>query len=333
MSEFRLTIDTGDGSQYGLASELPDLLSKVSSQVRHGESAGAILDLNGNTVGSFSHDITENDFKAQLDEIVRQAIEMLDAKTQLVYVDYRDKLMDDQVAKLGTWDGVMEVEDQITDVFWEQEVASVEEYAERAVKEAGFEASDFELLKDDDGIAWERLRDAIRERDESNVLKELADNSDPVLLRITCIGEDDGWSFVDVTAADVLTKLGVPTPQWTEHNVEAIDYALANHSPEYSVTLGFWIVSIRPSAMYELLLADAKYVDITGPHLYLGNPFVGSGFITEKPLQLTVRVAREDLVTDKAAFGYAVAEVYGGLYASEYEADIVAVPKVSLDKA
>ncbi len=99
---------------------------------------------------------------------------------------------------------------------------------------------------------------------------------------------------------------------------------LAECSPEFSVLMGYWIVGADVETLYDLG-SDVKQVTITNPHLYLGNPSSGTGFISEEPFEGTVTVDRGDLRTDKDAFGYSVESIYGGLNASQFEAEITPV--------
>lgn len=238
-----------------------------------------------------------------------EAIERLDKSYELVYVDYRDELSDEQVAAIvrGDIDSLWESIDE-----WENE--SRWEGARYVIGDT-FSDEEWESLTRDE---QEEVRVAIEERDSSDVIGQLIRHTSDPLLRISCVDEDRAWSFEPVTPDEVLAQVGLEA---TEHNVKAVDYALANASPEFSVLMGYWIVSVDLATLYAA--PEGATVTIENPHLYLGNPFAGSGFITEEPLEGTVTVPREELRTDKDAFGYAVDEVYGGLSASQFHADIV----------
>ena len=165
---------------------------------------------------------------------------------------------------------------------------------------------------------WGRVRFEIEERDAGSWVKELIGHTPNVLLRIDVLDEDHAYSFEEVTARRVLKDLGLRA---TRANVETVNCVLANASPEYSVLLGYWIVGVDISDIYELA-HDVEEVEIVNPYVYLGNPFSGSGFISEKPIEGVARVKRADLRTDKDAFGSSVDEIYGGLRASDFEAEI-----------
>ncbi|MET0711074.1 MAG: hypothetical protein ABWZ30_01020 [Jiangellaceae bacterium] len=171
------------------------------------------------------------------------------------------------------------------------------------------------------GEHWDRVREAIEERDSGKWPQELADNSGRVLLRIAIdsIDEDHAYDNEQVEAAGVLERLGLDAD---EHNLREVQYVLDNASPEYSVLMGYWVFGAEVRQLFDLPVEADTMIEIDGPHLYLGNPFAGSGFVTEHALHATVTVRRDELRTDSDAFGYALDEVYGGLSPSEFEADL-----------
>ena len=97
--------------------------------------------------------------------------------------------------------------------------------------------------------------------------------------------------------------------------------ALNEAGPEFGVLMGYWVVGASVSDLWELD-GDCERVTIKDPYLYLGNPFAGSGWVTEKSLQATITVGRDELRTDKDAFGYSLDNVYGGLTPHAFEAEI-----------
>lgn len=262
-------------------------------------------------------------------KLADEIIERLDESYDLVYVAYNDRLGDEQVAKLvrndDEWlEASFEWE---SDQRYDSARDIIKNLARAILDEWSTEADDADLdfvltafdLSDDE----ERVREEIYDRDKSDWPKQLARLTPDVILRINVIDEDHGYSYEEVSPERVLVDLGLPLPA-TQENVEIVNDVLNETSPEFSVLLGYWIVGADVEDIYEMPY-DTKEVEITNPYLYLGNPFTGSGFISERPLQATVRVKREDLRTDKDAFGYSVDEIYGGLYASSFEAKLQAV--------
>jgi hypothetical protein len=263
--------------------------------------------------------------------IAAELITRLDEKYELVYVDYRDKLTDEQVDNIVSDD---------MEAFW----TSTEEWESNA----RYESAKFEieqLLKDlirewenEDDEDYDHLTDqflqteefdevryAIEERDESDWVTRLASNTPRALLRITAIDEDHGFAFEDVQAEQVLARVGLSA---TEHNLRVINDMLPECSPEFSVLLGYWIVGADVADLVKL--NGEEPVDIVNPHLYLGNPFSGSGYISEEPLHGVKRIMRDEVHTDKGAFGYSVTEIFGGLDTSQFEAEVKTPAKVSL---
>lgn len=259
-----------------------------------------------------------------LAQLADAIIENLDAKYDLVYVGYRDEPSDEQAAAIVSgdmdafWESTQEWE---SDQRWESCKQIIEDET-RTVLRSWEAATDVDFTYLAEALPgtdeYDRIRFEIEERDSGDWVRELI-GGHRVLLRISVIDEDHGYSFEEVKARRVLKDVGLKA---TKENVKAVDYALANASPEYSVLMGFWIVSADLADIYDLPNEPDAEVEITDPYLYLGNPFVGSGFITEESLSGTVRVKRGDLKTDKDAFGYAVDEVYGGLNPSSFEASI-----------
>ncbi len=256
----------------------------------------------------------------------------LSPKYDLVYVDYRSEFSPEQVALIvrGDWEKLWD-----TTVDWESDSrydatkAIIKDVGEDVIRRWQREDPDDDRLDDllddlESSDEIERVRDAIYERDEGRWTDQLASNTGDTLLRFWAIDEDSGWSFTEVTPEMVLDQPAFEFIERTEENVKAIQYALDNSSPEYSVTLGMWVVGASVSDL--LNLPSDGFVEVADPHLWLCNPFTGGGFITEKPLTGWVTVERGDLRSDKDAFGWTADEVYGGLSASQFSAELQHVP-------
>lgn len=254
----------------------------------------------------------------------------------LVFVNYDDQFTDEQVAAIvradyeKVWESTAEWE---SDARYDSAAAIIKEAAGDAIRVwARTDPDDIDNSDHYDQLVadfentdqWDRVREAIEERDTGDWPKQLARLTPDVLLRIPidALDEDHAYSFEPVTAEQVLTQLGLTADA---HNLEAVGYALANADPEFSVLMGYWIIAADVEQLWNLTgdsdQADTL-LDIEGPHLYLGNPFAGSGFITETALHGTVTVRRDQLRTDKDAFGYSVNEVYGGLSTRDFAAVI-----------
>lgn len=263
--------------------------------------------------------------KKTIKDLAQAVIDGLEATYDLVYIAQGDRLMDAQVVHIVRGEN-------------EELLASLEEFesdaryaaTEQIVKDAvaavirTWDAEDAGLEDELPGTEeWDSIRYAVEERDRSDWLRELAAATPDVLLRINVIAEDDAYDRVAVDPTEALTKVGLPV---TEGNLRIMDETLAECSPEFSILMGYWIVGANVEELYHLD-NEVVEVEIVNPHLYLGNPFAGTGFISEEPFEGTVTVKRADLFTDKDAFGYSVTEVYGGLNASQFRATISPVPQ------
>lgn len=237
-----------------------------------------------------------------------EAIARLDDSYELVYVSYDDKLNDEQVNHLirgdmsEFWDSLAQFEGE-----------SRYHGARNAIYDK-FSREEWDSLSDDD---QETVLLAIEERDNSDFVTPLIEQTPNPLLRICVVDEDNAWSFEPVEASDVLSKIGFEA---TEHNLKVVEAALLECSPEYSVLLAYWVCSVDLKAIYEAS-EDASF-KITNPYLFLGNPVMGSGWLTEKPLEGSCIVDRSELTTDEGGFGYSLSKVYGGLRNKDFQSEI-----------
>jgi hypothetical protein len=261
---------------------------------------------------------------ALVTQLADEIIKRLDKSYELVYVDYRDQLSDSQVSALVRGDEWLEEG-------WEWESDNRYEGAKHIIDELAKEVvcdwseevdADLNFLLaalKDDVEERDRVRFTIEERDTGNWVKQLIGQTPSVLLRINVLDEDHAYSFEEVSARRVLRDISLHA---TRSNIETVRCVLANASPEYSVLLGYWIVGVDVSRIYESPNDPDTELEIVNPYLYLGNPFSGSGFISERPMDGVVKVKREDLRTDKDAVGYSVDEIYGGLSTSDFECEL-----------
>ena len=239
---------------------------------------------------------------------IDDAIARLDESYDLVYVDYRDQLTDEQVTFLVKGD-TEALYDSLDEWFSEAEYLG----AEAAMHDA-FDDDELDCLGQ---TGVQTIRETIMERDTSDWLSALIRQTPDPLLRVCVIDEDDAFAFESVNAREVLDKVGL---SHSDHNVAAVEQALAECSPEYSVLLGYWVFSADLTALSKL--EEDQVVRVANPHLYLGNPMAGSGFVTEPVLHGVVAIPRSELRTDDDAFGYSIASIYGGVRTSEYHSEI-----------
>lgn len=267
---------------------------------------------------------------AQLDALRDAIIANLDDTYELVYVDRGDELGDDQVAAIvrGDFEALWEMN-------WEWEADSrhagaryeAEDEAKAIIREwERRDERDYDDLYDEFECSeqWDEVLDEIKWRDRSDPYRDLARSTGLVLCRTLIVGEDESWSFnADLTPIEVMTDAGIaPTP----HNHKAIKDALVECSPEYSVLMGSLIYALDVGDIYDLPGDSDAEIEIVNPHLWIGNPFAGSGYCTDEPLEATFRIKRSELQTDKDAWGYGWDEV-AGVYTRAYEAEVRPVEK------
>lgn len=265
-------------------------------------------------------------------QLADEIIKRLDKSYDLVYVSYDDRLTDTQVSALVRGDDWIDESWEFeSDSKYEATKQIIGDLANEIVHEWSAEADDADLdflldaLKDEIE-EWDRIRFEIEDRDTGSWVEQLVAHTPNVLLRINVIDEDHSYSYEEITPRRVLKDLALRA---TKANIETVNYVLANASPEFSVLMGYWIVGADVSDISELPHDPEAEVEIVNPYLYLGNPFSGSGFISERPLEGIVRVKRDELQTDGDAFGYAVNEIYGGLRTSDFECEIRATKEVT----
>jgi hypothetical protein len=242
-----------------------------------------------------------------LEWLEQEHLDRLDDKYDLIFVDYRDGWDSDQVALIASgnlealWDTTLDWECEARWEGTQYEMGELRDEIERAHPE--LDLSDlFEDFRDT--IHDERVRVEIQDRDEGTWVKQLTSHTTDPLLRYTLLGEDDCWSFEEVSVDHFLVKVGLPD---TPKNRDAAAEVIANASPEYSVGM----VSVLFVASLDLLMetGEDELLTITDPHLWLGNPFAGSGWEAGFEGELTVR--RGDVRTDKDAWGWSWTDVAG----------------------
>ena len=252
----------------------------------------------------------------------------LDPTYTLMYVQQGDQLSDTQVNALvqgdgeTLWDELAEFESQNRDDATDEILKRVSADVIRGWEhddDRDYEELHEKFLDSEDAF---KIRDLIAERDDSTWMRDLADQTPAVLLRITAIEEDDAFAFVPVTPQQVLTTIGLTADA---HNVGEVAVVLENASPEFSVLMGYWIVGADVRGLVDLP-GDTQEVDIINPYLYLGNPVMGHGYVSDAPLHGTVRIKGADLRTDEQAYGYSINTIYGAINASSFTAQVISVP-------
>lgn len=244
-----------------------------------------------------------------------EALGRLDESYQLISVAYDEELSEQQVEFL-----VSDDYEKLWESFAEWETESLWQGIKYVIDDT-FTDDEWDSLSSQD---QDEIREAIQERDNSDFIRQLVRNTSSPLLRINCISEDDSFSFEPVEAKQVLDLLDFAEPDvglfgHNEHNLKVVDGTLLECSPEYSVLMGYWVCAVDLETLYD---AGESKLRITNPHLWLGNPFAGSGWLSEEPLHGSFVVERRDVHTDKGAFGYSINDIFGGVSTSAYEAEV-----------
>jgi hypothetical protein len=264
-------------------------------------------------------------------EALRDAVEQaLHDKYTLVHLDQGDSLSADVVAALSgddPWEtkGGEALTEWESEARWVGACDAVDELAKNILR--GWERQDdvdYEELLDDEWLVSDArmgLIDTVRERDESEWFGELVNRHGAVLLRVAIkqMDEDAGLSFAALEPEQFLDRMGF---SHTEHNMHLADEVIDNASPEFSVAIGQALIGVDLATVVRLPASGT--VDLRNPHVWLGNPFAGSGWCSEEAFTGTLTVDRRDLRTDKDAFGYSWNEVVGGTSPSAYAGEIAA---------
>lgn len=269
-----------------------------------------------------------NEGQRTLAELRDEIIKRLDKAYDLVYVNYRDQLTNEQVevlAKKGAidefWDGTEEFE---SDNRWESEKYIIDELLKEIASEDNTWVEVAEEFPGTD--EFDEVRYEIEERDRGNWPRELASQTPAALMRVLVLDEDNAFPMGEdnPTPEEALERLGLPV---TDSNLKVIAYTINNADPHWNGAMAFWIFGLDVEALYEMPIEPETVIEITNPYVYIGNPYQGDGFISEAPLEGTVRIKRSDLTTDKGAFGYPVSEVYGGLDGSQFDCEVKVIEK------
>lgn len=225
---------------------------------------------------------------------INELIGRLDAKYELVYVDYRDELLSDQIKHImnndmdSLWDSLAEYESEST---W---------YGVEAVLEYTFSAEELGELSDEDK---DLLVETIRERDNSDFLSGLLRNTSDVLVRYRIDEvEWDGENFDDYIV-ELAKMLGISA----KHNKDALEEMAANANVSYYSPDLYLIFTMSLDDVVNLNYNPSKFMKVVNPGVLLLDTMNGSGFDGSVPLVWDAPFERDNLIWDdkKAGHGYA----------------------------
>lgn len=246
----------------------------------------------------------------------------LDPAPHLVYVQYDDKLNDDQVDALArqNWE---QIDDSFDGWLPDHTYESAKIYIADAVREVVDTWADEEILGPDydyDSLAekyegtdeWDEARFVLEERDQSSPLTDLAANVGIVLMRHSP-GIDVG---TQATVEDVLEELAASDTliPWSGRNETLIQEAIDNSGGCGDLQ---FIYACDAKILVEI---SQGLVQVKNPHLWIGSSWHGSGHCVG-PLEGSIFIPREDLRTDRDASGYGWDQV-ASVYARGYECEV-----------
>lgn len=266
--------------------------------------------------------------QAYLKDIHEEVVRGLDKSYDLIYVDYRDQLTDDQVGYVvadnyeslwesfegweseARWHGYRYVVDNILD---EIERDHDEEYTERFDRVVRL---DYEDEWGDD------LQDEIYERESGDWVRDLIRQTSDPLLRIRIPLDDqrelDYWPDAPKPKR-FLRSLGLDT---TPENVSAARSILSQSNGG-----NVYVLATLPLLDLWETGEDIEFT-LHDPHVLVSNPYQGDGW--EEQLRGTITVRRGDMRTDKDQYGYGWEDI-AGTYASAYETRYT-LPPLPVDK-
>ena len=235
------------------------------------------------------------------DEIVRLIKDAFPYGVELVHVDYRDSLTDEQ----AEWYVTGDMENLFNSTLeWECDNRwyGADWYIGELVRHIQKDSPDFE--PDDD---WEEdVRDTLMDLDESDILGDLVKNTyKSVTVCKWLIDEDEAkWGLHSVD--ELIKALGVPD---TADN-RAVAARLIADAPT-DLGMAFSAYEVSPADLHGLQADRAGIRSYWLPVCY-GNPFTGGYFAGAFDLGAPVTVPLSELTPESHFMHYGPSEVFGG---------------------
>lgn len=220
-------------------------------------------------------------------------------KYDLVYIQYDDKLTDEQVELLAQGELYELYDGMESEWLGDSRCMSAEYEASELVKDVlvkwyqRYDEGTIDAIKD--SLDMDEIEDMIRDRDSSDPLKDLIGNTPATLMRINMPFEELIEHVSQVTKA-----LGIKK---SKENKKALKAALNEAYRPFLISLVF---AVEPSS----LLSLGEEVTVTNPFVWL-HTGSGDGYVTDEPIQAEITVKRKFLHTDKEAPGYGWEETTG----------------------
>jgi protein-tyrosine-phosphatase len=225
--------------------------------------------------------------------LLAQAIDALPAKLELVYVDYRDELNDEQVRALISGDN--EALWTSLDNFESEARWSGVRYA---LEEALPDPEDRDALTNDED-AYQRFREECDERDESDFLADLLRNTPRKMVKYGLNYEvaSGSWAMDDDEIAEEVRGIA---------EAAGIDLE-SNHATLLSLvreaTYGGTLHVLHHTDLSDLYPRPTQAV-FTDPYLLVHDKLNGSGYMEQIKGEVTVAIGDESLRLDAGPYSW-----------------------------
>lgn len=207
-----------------------------------------------------------------IDTIINRIIQTVTrAVTDLVYVDYRDKLPDDQVQEIIANPFDWELDDHYLEwehfARWEGANCAAEELVSNYDPRDEEEQATIEE-------AWEDIVDGVRDwlmdNDTSDPFIELASRTPDATVMIPLISEDDAEWGDNRKASQLLSVLG--TTDETHYNKARV--LMANAPTDMG--MAYIVAKVQVADLVGGINPEAT-ITVNNPTVVYGNPFTGGG--------------------------------------------------------
>ena len=191
--------------------------------------------------------------------------------------------------------------DELEEWYYEQEWENAERELVDILKEVGLGADEITDYRDTN--SWDTLRDEIRERNGSDVINQLINNTGYQVFRATLTpdGGEDGveWFTESDKFLERVSEYGGDSASYKE-DMGDFDNGLSSFE---------LVFSAHPSVFYDNLEAD-KFTISANAYLWCGGgPLMGDGWLVETTRPITVE--RSKLSLDACGWGYSAENVFG----------------------
>lgn len=254
--------------------------------------------------------MTERTLETLRDAMLARLSESYD----LIYVDYRDGLTDEQAQSLiaGDAESLYESMDTwLSDASYDGARYELDELRREVIAEWEREddedytvlADEFVHSDEEDEVRW-----VIQDRDGSNPIRDLAGQTRPQYIRVR-IGEDFVLAGEDMDEDVETVMANADLPDAPE--VRALVRSIIPEAGTGRHLTPFLFASVDMREVYDLPLDREAEVTITGGSLLLEDGWNGAGWNDDLPEGFQITVKRGDLRHDEDAWGYSWNDVCG----------------------